>query len=265
MKKTIFSILKPIALVSMLAFFAVLGFSCIYPTQPKGLEDADVTATPGETNISLSWTADSSADGYVVNIYKPSTNWSEPASWERYANTETTSITITNLDPGTTYTVRVYSSNEEGAGSASYAELFVTTTIPVANEVVLSNDNDLDTTLPSTSGATYMDGSYSRSYAKDLNSYKNDDLYDGYTATSEWYKFSAYKYTDLYAIEWTATDVEVEVYLNGATNNADSTGNDDGKVVISAGAIPGYSSTVYFRFVPTDGVSAGANYFKVSY
>jgi len=96
------------------------------PGAPTG-----ATATPGNTQASVSWTAPASSGGSPITYY---TVRSSPGSFSvQTANGMTTTATVTGLSNGTSYTFTVTATNAVGTGPASAASnAVIPATVPTA-------------------------------------------------------------------------------------------------------------------------------------
>jgi sugar lactone lactonase YvrE len=79
----------------------------------------DVTATPGNTQISVSWSAPSSNGGQAITGYTVSAQAGGTAVTQTLDNPSATSAVITGLTNGTAYDITVAAINAVGAGPAA--------------------------------------------------------------------------------------------------------------------------------------------------
>jgi hypothetical protein len=91
------------------------------PGAPTG-----ATATPGDTTVSLSWTAPASDGGAAITGYTVTPYIGIVAQADRVFSSSATTQTITGLTNGTSYTFRIKATNAAGTGAESGASLAVT-------------------------------------------------------------------------------------------------------------------------------------------
>ena len=84
------------------------------PGAPGGL-----TATAGDSQVSLSWTAPASDGGAQITSYDVYEGTSQNISGQPVASPAGTSVTVKNLADGTTYSFKVTAVNKVGQGPAS--------------------------------------------------------------------------------------------------------------------------------------------------
>jgi len=87
----------------------------------------NVSATPGNAQASVSWTAPASNNGAAITSY---TVTSTPGGLTATVNGSTTSATVTGLSNGTSYTFTVTATNSAGTSAASTASASVTPAAP---------------------------------------------------------------------------------------------------------------------------------------
>ena len=111
-----------------------------------------VSVTPSVRTLSVSWTAVTGTSGYKVQWKSGSENWSSSRQ-----NDETgTTSTISNLNSGTTYVVRVIAHNDDGDAAPSQTVTGVpkyTKPAKVAGVTVAVDANQLSVSWNSVSGA----------------------------------------------------------------------------------------------------------------
>ena len=80
-----------------------------------------LTATPGSTQVALSWTAPISNGGSAITDYVVEYSSNGGSSWSTFTDgtSTVTSATVTGLTNGTAYTFRVSAVNAAGTGAAS--------------------------------------------------------------------------------------------------------------------------------------------------
>ena len=124
----------------------------------------DVTATALETNVKLSWSSVTGADGYYV--YR---SLRDAGSYSREGNTSSTSYESTGLSKGTTYYYRVSAWNNAGEGSYSLSASATTVpTTPTGVSAATVSSSSIRVTWSPVSGATgyrvFSSTSYNGSY-----------------------------------------------------------------------------------------------------
>ncbi len=131
----------------------------VTPTADPGAVSA-VTATAGDGQASLSWTAGYSGKSAITNYNVwYSANGGTYAPFPRAASTATTA-TVTGLTDGTAYTFEVYAVNSQGTGAASSPSNSVTPLSPltITSSVLPGGERGVSyDVIPGASGAT---GSY---------------------------------------------------------------------------------------------------------
>ena len=127
------------------------------PTAPRNL-----SAEPGDTKITLEWTAPASDGGNTIDGYeyqqKAGTN--AYGSWTNIsgADVNTTEHTVTGLTNGTSYTFKVRAKNPMGEGPASNEATATPVTVPTAPQSFTATAGNgsvrLDWTAPSSDGGS---------------------------------------------------------------------------------------------------------------
>ncbi|MCU1370617.1 MAG: Alkaline phosphatase [Ilumatobacteraceae bacterium] len=122
-----------------------------------------VTATPGDTTVSLSWTAPASNGGSAITGYTVTPYIGIVAQSDRIFASTATTQTITGLTNGTSYTFRVKATNAAGTGVESGASLAVTPrSLPSAPTGVTGTPGNtqvaLSWTAPSSDGGSAITG-----------------------------------------------------------------------------------------------------------
>ena len=99
------------------------------PGAPTGL-----TATPGSTQVTLSWTAPITNGGSAITDYVIEYSSNDGSSWTTFtdATSTVTSATVTGLTNGTAYTFRVSAVNAAGTGATSTTTSATPRTVPGA-------------------------------------------------------------------------------------------------------------------------------------
>jgi titin len=99
------------------------------PDAPTGL-----TATPGSTQVALSWTAPAATGGAAISDYLVEFSVDGGSSWSTFADATSavTSATVTGLANGTAYTFRVAAVNAAGQGAFSATVSATPRTVPGA-------------------------------------------------------------------------------------------------------------------------------------
>jgi predicted RNA-binding protein with TRAM domain len=93
----------------------------------------NLTATAGDTTITLTWKAPSSNGGFAITNYKYSTNNGSTYTAFDPAIGDTTSATITGLTNGTEYEIKLRAVNALGDGAESAAITVLTSSIDEEN------------------------------------------------------------------------------------------------------------------------------------
>ena len=120
-----------------------------------------LTATPGNAQIALSWTAPASNGGATITDYRiqVSANGGAYTTITRAAST-TTSYTAASLTNGTAYVYRVSAVNSEGVGTHVQSSSATPQTVPLAPTNVLTTTNNTYVTVrwtaPSDSGGSVI-------------------------------------------------------------------------------------------------------------
>jgi hypothetical protein len=125
---------------------------------PRTVPDAPtgVSATPGDTTLTVSWTAPASDGGASVDDYTLEVRTSPSGSWTAFTDgtSTTTNATITGLTNGTAYDVRVAAVNAAGAGSWSSTVTGTPQTVPAAPTAVSVMPGDTTLTVSWTAPAS---------------------------------------------------------------------------------------------------------------
>ncbi|MEZ5205017.1 MAG: fibronectin type III domain-containing protein [Acidimicrobiales bacterium] len=118
--------------------------SCIaLPTAPT-----NVTGTPGNGQVSLTWTAPSSPGGSPITGYQVTPYLYDVAQTAVTFNSTATAQTVTGLTNGTPYTFRVAAFSAAGTGTSSTASAEITPrTVPTAPRNVSGASGDGQVTL----------------------------------------------------------------------------------------------------------------------
>jgi titin len=121
-----------------------------------------LVATPGNTQVALSWTAPLDNGGSAITGYTIQVSSNSGATWSTMANVVGTSYTATSLTNGTSYAFRVLAVNGGGAGSASAPDVAVpfATASAVRNLVVAAADSQVTAswTAPASNGGSAISG-----------------------------------------------------------------------------------------------------------
>ena len=133
------------------ALALLLAVALTAPARATHAAPTDVAVTPGASELTVTWTAASDADGYRVQWKSGTQNW-DPTSRQRSVSSgSTTTDTIPSLTPATVYTVRVGATKgtEEPAWSttATGAPLFGcegSTAVGTAQPVAGPNNDLID-------------------------------------------------------------------------------------------------------------------------
>ena len=102
----------------------IIHFAVSRTLQPP----SSITRRATSTNVSVSWSQVSGATGYYVS-YQRQDLGAPPVvtpQYERIVGGATTSVTLSGLEPGTTYRIRVWSTNRTSVSSET-REMDVTT------------------------------------------------------------------------------------------------------------------------------------------
>jgi hypothetical protein len=133
----------------------------VTPVTTPGATTA-VIGTPGDAQVSLTWSAPSSDGGASITDYVVQYSSDSGSNWTTFADgtSNSTGATVTGLTNGTAYVFRVVAKNSTGTGNYSANSPSVTPTAPVAacsNSVSADRPNDC-----------YLEGS-SPNYAQGLD------------------------------------------------------------------------------------------------
>jgi hypothetical protein len=128
------------------------------PNAPTG-----VTGTPGNGQVSLSWTAPASNGGSAITGYTVTPFIGASAQSARVFNSAATSQTITGLANGTAYTFKVAATSANGTGTASASSAAITPrTFPGAPTGVaataLNRSASVTWTAPASNGGSAITG-----------------------------------------------------------------------------------------------------------
>ena len=123
---------------------AVTATPATTPAKPTGL-----TATPGNRQMTLAWTAPTNTGGAVITAYQVSRD--NGTTWTGTGSTNT-SHTVTGLTNGTAYAFMVRAVNAQGAGTASDAVTATPATIPAKPTDFTATAGHHQVTLAWTSG-----------------------------------------------------------------------------------------------------------------
>ena len=122
-------------------------------TTPRTVPDAptSLTATPDDTEVSLSWTAPADNGGAAITDYIVEYKAASASQWSTFADGTRTSTTatVTGLTNGTEYDFRVKATNVAGNSAASATATTTPRTVP-----------DAPTGLTATAGNTWVDLSW---------------------------------------------------------------------------------------------------------
>ena len=151
------------------------------PGAPTGL-----TATAGNAQISLAWTAPSSVGSSAITGYSVEYTPSGGSPTTVSTGSTATSYTITTLTNGTAYTARVAAVNSAGTGSYTAASSSVTPTGQVFRAIPTLTSNTSDGTVEANTGTTanafrLFDGSSSTQYNTQRNGSNTPLRYFQYT------------------------------------------------------------------------------------
>ncbi|MCK9410644.1 MAG: fibronectin type III domain-containing protein, partial [Bacteroidetes bacterium] len=114
-----------------------------------------VAGTPGNTQVSLTWSAPATNGGAAITDYVVEFN--NGVSWATFADgtSTSTSATVTGLTNGTSYTFRVSATNSVGTGTASIVSAAATPrTTPSAPTITAITPDDVSLSVAFTAGAT---------------------------------------------------------------------------------------------------------------
>jgi hypothetical protein len=122
-----------------------------------------VTGTPGNAQVSLSWTAPSAAGSSAITGYRVTPYIGASAQTAQTFNSTATAQTITGLANGTAYTFRVAATNAAGTGADSAASAAITPrTVPGAPTGVVASALDssaqVSWTAPASNGGSAITG-----------------------------------------------------------------------------------------------------------
>ncbi len=114
------------------------------PAAPTGL-----TATPGNAQVSLSWTAPSNTGGSAITDYTIQYSANAGASWTvvNDGTSTDTSATVTGITNGDTYRFRVNATNVAGTGESSSTADATPRTIPAAPTTLTATPGDAQIVL----------------------------------------------------------------------------------------------------------------------
>jgi titin len=145
-----------------------------------------LVATPGNTQVSLVWTAPLDNGGSAVTGYTVQVSSNSGATWSTMANVVGTTYAATGLTNGTSYAFRVLAVNGGGAGSASAPDVAVpfATASAVRNLTVTPADSQVTVTwnAPSSNGGSAVTG-YRVAYSTDNGAtFSADTVVTGTTA-----------------------------------------------------------------------------------
>lgn len=116
------------------------GSSCVItsPGTPTGL-----SATPGDAQVTLGWTAPASNGGSVITGYLVECKKSTDTSWTLSSTVATTSKTFNGLTNGTSYVCQVTAQNSVGGGTAATFAGFTPAKVPSAPTGVSGSNTGL--------------------------------------------------------------------------------------------------------------------------
>jgi 6-phosphogluconolactonase (cycloisomerase 2 family)/fibronectin type 3 domain-containing protein len=144
---TILNRLASVVFAALACSFSAFGSS---PPAPP----ANVTATAGNAQAALNWSASSGATGYY--IYKSTTSGGEASPAILLVKAPATTVTVTGLSNGTTYYFKIRSGNASGSSAYSNEASAKPTPIPAAPTGVSAAAGNSQITLnwTASSGAT---------------------------------------------------------------------------------------------------------------
>lgn len=166
--------------INALSFVVKTGGTPVVPDAPTA-----VVAAPGDTTVSLTWTAPVSDGGSAITDYV--IQWSEDdgsPSWTTFTDTTSTtpSVTVTGLTNNTAYIFRVAAVNAIGQGSYSSNSNSV---IPSGGYIVDQPTNSVRRKNASVSFVRRVRGGSSVWLTKQASEVLNFDIFDELVITGE--------------------------------------------------------------------------------